>query len=66
MNDMVLAGRQNKVRGEKQGSCKLTETQARIIKYSKGQISAKELSQHFNVSIGHINKLRRGDVWGWL
>lgn len=66
MDDMVRTKRQNKARGEKQGSSKLTELQAKIIKYSIGEIPAKQLAEDFNISVGHVNKIRSGSKWAWL
>lgn len=51
-------------RGQKSRRAKLTDEQAREIKYST--LSGVELAKIYNVSVSCISLIKRGKNWGWL
>lgn len=63
--DMVAKGREsycNPNPGEANGRAKLTETDARYIKFENIENCA-EVARHYKVDPGTIRKIRRGDAW---
>jgi hypothetical protein len=57
-------GRGVSLRGEKSGSSKLTEAQARDAKY--GGKPVDQLAREFSVTPGCIHNIRSGVTWKWL
>lgn len=58
-------------KGEKISQAKLTEEQARFVKYDSQEMSSKELSKQFGVCTSTIRKIRcanrgRMRLWAWL
>ena len=65
MDDMVRAGRQNKLKGETNGGAKLTEAQVLDIRLRKGQTQV-ELAREFGISKTQICNIRNGKRWKHL
>jgi hypothetical protein len=61
-DDMVKKGRMS--HGDKRKNAKLTEEQARQIKYGVDRIA--DLARRYSVTPGCISEIRRGNNWAWL
>lgn len=53
-------------RGERSGTAKLTESQAREILSLKGVVSQAALADRFGVAHVTISNIHRGETWAWL
>ena len=62
--DKILHG--THVRGERQGSSKLTESDVKAIRNLLTAKSQRELAISFGVSQSHISRIIRGKNWSWL
>ena len=64
MDDMIVKGRGNKLKGEQHWRSKLTDEQVRIIKsYPKYWGSDTELAKRFNISQPTVWGIRSGKRW---
>lgn len=65
MDDMVLAGRQNKQKGEDHHNAKLSKEQIVEIRelYSTGFVTQQDLADHFDVSQVHISNIVLKKRW---
>jgi hypothetical protein len=53
-------------RGERCGSSKLREEDAREIIALRGKVTQTELAKRYGVDQSHISRIQTGDVWFWL
>lgn len=63
IQDMIKRGRKTIQRGEQASRSKLTEEQAKEIKYSDKNIKHVELAKKYNVTPTSISLIRRGKNW---
>ncbi len=65
MNDMILAGRQNKQKGECHHNARLSEDQIVEIRelYSTGLVTQQDLADHFDVSQVQISNIVLQKRW---
>lgn len=63
-DDEIAHGTRN--RGERNGSVKLTEDQARAILVLKGAKTQAEIAKQFGVGQNQISRIHRGEEWSWL
>ena len=54
------------VRGERQGSAKLTEAQVRAIKFGRLPGSQREIAENFGITKSTVSNIRNRRSWGWL
>lgn len=67
MDDMKNKGRQNKVKGEDQGSHKFTEQDIYKIRVMlKHGYKLREIAEIFAVNKSSISAIKTGRRWGWL
>lgn len=64
MRDMKEAGREVKVRGEQSPNSKLTETQAKEVRFSEA--SDKDVAVQYGVSRTLVRAIRTGKAWAYL
>jgi hypothetical protein len=62
--DKLLHGTSN--RGIRQGSCKITDVQAREILTLKGARTLKYLADKFNISPSTVRSIQERKTWAWL
>jgi hypothetical protein len=62
--DMVMHQTSN--RGERNGSAKITESQARYIKNMSGKIPQKHIAQQFGISFQQVSAIQSEKQWAWL
>jgi hypothetical protein len=54
------------VRGERNGSARLTEAEVRQIKALQGTMSQNKIANQFKVCASTIRNIREGKTWGWV
>lgn len=52
--------------GERSGTAKLTECEARHIKAMRGSVSQRKLAEQFGVSSTAVHHIHSGRSWGWI